>query len=192
MSVSLTKGGNVSLEKVAPGMTLVALGLGWTPRKTDGQQFDLDASAFLVGEDGKVVDDKSFIFYNNKDSVCHSIKHMGDNTTGEGEGDDEIIKVNLTKIPANVSKVVIAVTIHDADNRKQNFGQVDGAYIRVVDDSNDSEVAKYDLSEDACTETAVIFGELYRHNGSFKFKAVDQGYAGGLAALASDYGVSIG
>lgn len=192
MGVSLQKGGNVSLEKIAPGMTLTTLGLGWNPRTTDGEKFDLDASAFMLGEDGKVLSDTSFIFYNNETSACGGVKYMGDNQDGAGDGDDEEIKIDLSKIPNDVAKILIAVTIHDADNRKQNFGQVDDAYIRVLNDNNNAEeVARYDLSEDAATETAVKFGELYRHNGSWKFKAIDQGYSGGLKALASDVGVNL-
>lgn len=192
MSVSLSKGGNVSLEKVAPGMVKMIIGLGWDDRATDGADFDLDASAFLLGEDGKVVDDKSFIFYNNVKSPCQSVEHTGDNTTGEGDGDDESIKVDLSKIPANVTKLAIVVTIHDADARGQNFGQVSNAFIRIVDEANGTEATRYDLSEDYSIETAMVFGEVYRHAGNWKFKAIGQGFNGGLKALAQEYGVNIG
>ncbi|WP_053980602.1 TerD family protein [Marinagarivorans algicola] len=192
MGVSLQKGGNVSLEKVAPGMTKLRAGLGWDTRATDGTDFDLDASIFMIGEDGKVLDDKGFIFYNNLKSVCGSVEHTGDNLTGEGDGDDETIKINLTDVPAAVSKIVIAVTIHDAAARNQNFGQVSNAFIRVLNETDNSEVVRYDLSEDYSVETALNFGEFYRHNGEWKFKAIGQGFAGGLAPLAKQYGVNIG
>lgn len=192
MSVSLTKGGNVSLEKVAPGMVKMVIGLGWDDRATDGVDFDLDASAFLLGDNGKVVDDQSFIFYNNMKSVCQSVEHTGDNTTGEGDGDDESIKVDLSKIPANVNKLAIVVTIHDAESRSQNFGQISNAFIRIVDEANGTEATRYDLSEDYSTETAMVFGEVYRHAGAWKFKAIGQGFTGGLKALAQEYGVNIG
>ncbi len=191
MAVSLSKGGNVNLSKEAPGLAKVALGLGWDNRATDGAEFDLDAVAFLVGADGKVVGDSDFIFYNNLKSACGSVEHKGDNTTGEGDGDDEVVEITLSGVPVAIQRVVIAVTIHDAEVRKQNFGQVSNAFVRVVNAGNDSEIARYDLSEDASIETAMIFGELYRHNGDWKFKAVGQGFAGGLGPLASSFGVSI-
>lgn len=192
MAVSLQKGGNVSLEKAAPGMTKILLGLGWDERATDGAEFDLDASIFLLNDQGKVRNDQDFIFYNNLSSTCGSVVHQGDNRTGEGDGDDESVKVDLTKIPADVHKVSVTVTIHDAESRNQNFGQVSNAFIRVVNDDSNEEVARYDLSEDYSIETAMIFGELYRHNGEWKFKAVGQGYQGGLRAMASDYGINLG
>ncbi|NOQ17498.1 MAG: chemical-damaging agent resistance protein C [Methyloprofundus sp.] len=191
MAVSLSKGGNVNLSKEAPGLAKVALGLGWDNRATDGAEFDLDAVAFLVGADGKVTGDSDFIFYNNLKSSCGSVEHKGDNTTGEGDGDDEVVEITLSGVPVAIQRVVIAVTIHDAEVRKQNFGQVSNAFVRVVNAGNDSEIARYDLSEDASIETAMIFGELYRHNGDWKFKAVGQGFAGGLGPLASSFGVSI-
>ena len=190
--VSLQKGGNVSLEKVAPGMTNCTIALGWDTRATDGTDFDLDASAFMVGENGKVRSDADFIFYNQLTSSCGSIEHLGDNLTGEGDGDDESINVDLTNVPADVAKVVIGVTIHDADARKQNFGQVSNAFIRVLNQSNSEEVIRYDLSEDYSTETALVFGELYRNNGQWKFKAIGQGFAGGLRPMALEYGVNVG
>lgn len=192
MAVSLSKGGNVSLSKEAPGLSEVVVGLGWDPRVTDGTEFDLDASIFITGENGKVLNDSSFIFYNNKKSTDGSVEHLGDNRSGQGEGDDEQVNVKLTGLGADVKKLVFAVTIHDAETRKQSFGQVGNAYIRVLNKADGKEIARYDLSEDASTETAMIFGELYRHNDEFKFKAIGQGFAGGLKPLAEAHGVSIG
>ncbi|OEC37942.1 chemical-damaging agent resistance protein C [Pseudomonas sp. 1D4] len=192
MAVSLSKGGNVSLSKEAPGLSEVIVGLGWDPRVTDGTEFDLDASIFITGESGKVLNDASFIFYNNKKSADGTIEHLGDNRSGEGAGDDEQVNVKLTGLAVDVKKLVFAVTIHDADSRKQSFGQVANAYIRVLNKADGKEIARYDLSEDASTETAMIFGELYRHNDEFKFKAIGQGFAGGLKPLAEAHGVSIG
>ncbi|KOY03731.1 MULTISPECIES: TerD family protein [Pseudomonas] len=192
MAVSLSKGGNVSLSKEAPGLSEVLVGLGWDPRVTDGTEFDLDASIFIVGENGKVLDDNSFIFYNNKKSTDGSVEHMGDNRSGAGEGDDEQVTVKLTSLAPLVKKLVFAVTIHDSDARKQNFGQVSNGYIRVVNKADGKELARFDLSEDASTETAMIFGELYRSGEEFKFKAIGQGFAGGLKPLAESHGVSIG
>ncbi|PCR97549.1 TerD family protein [Pseudomonas sp. FW215-R2] len=192
MAVSLSKGGNVSLSKEAPGLSEVIVGLGWDPRVTDGTEFDLDASIFIVGESGKVLDDNSFIFYNNKKSADGSVEHMGDNKSGAGDGDDEQVTVKLTGLAQTVKKLVFAVTIHDSDARKQSFGQVQNAYIRVVNKADGKELARFDLSEDASTETAMIFGELYRNGEEFKFKAIGQGFAGGLAPLAKEHGVNIG
>jgi len=191
MAVSLTKGGNISLSKTDPTLKNILVGLGWDARPTDGADFDLDASAFMVKEDGKVRADSDFIFYNQTKSTCGSIEHTGDNRTGEGEGDDESIIVLLDKIPVDIQRVVFTVTIHDADVRKQNFGQVSQAYVRVVNKDSNAEVARYDLSEDASIETAMVFGEIYKHGTEWKFKAVGQGYAGGLAALARQYGINI-
>jgi tellurium resistance protein TerD len=191
MAVSLAKGGNVSLSKEAPGLKTITVGLGWDPRVTDGQGFDLDASVFLVDTASKVVGDSGFIFYNNKASADGSVVHQGDNTTGAGEGDDEQVKVNLEKLPAGVDKLVFAVTIHDAEARKQNFGMVQKAFIRVVNDADGKELARFDLSEDASIETAMIFGELYRHGAEFKLKAIGAGFAGGLAPLARSFGVNL-
>ncbi|MBU3864698.1 TerD family protein [Streptomyces sp. 4503] len=190
MGVSLSKGGNVSLSKEAPGLTAVLIGLGWDVRTTTGVDYDLDASALLCDESGKVVSDQHFVFYNNLKSPDGSVEHTGDNLTGEGEGDDEVVKVNLAGVPGNVAKVVFPVSIHDAEVRGQSFGQVRNAYIRVVNQSNDQEIARYDLSEDASTETAMVFGELYRHGAEWKFRAVGQGYASGLRGIALDYGVN--
>ncbi len=191
MAVSLSKGGNVSLSKEAPGLTNILIGLGWDVRATDGAQFDLDASVFLTGADGKVRSDADFIFYNNTKSSDGSVEHTGDNRTGEGEGDDESVKVALSNVPADVEKIVVAVTIDQADTRGQSFGQVSSAFIRIVNDSNGSEIARYDLSEDASTETAMVFGEVYRNGAEWKFRAVGQGFAGGLGPLASSFGVSV-
>jgi tellurium resistance protein TerD len=191
MSISLSKGGNISLSKTDPSLKNVIVGLGWDARPTDGADFDLDASAFMVKDDGKVRSDSDFIFYNQTKSGCGSIEHTGDNRTGAGDGDDEAVIVLLDKIPADIQRVVFCVTIHEADARKQNFGQVNHAYVRIVNKDSNNEVARYDLSEDASVETAMIFGEIYRHSGEWKFKAVGQGYAGGLAALARQYGISI-
>ncbi|WP_127354245.1 TerD family protein [Actinacidiphila soli] len=191
MGVSLSKGGNVSLTKEAPGLTAVTVGLGWDVRTTTGTDFDLDASALLVGEDNKVVSDKHFIFFNNLKSPEGSVEHTGDNITGEGEGDDEQVKVSLTTVPAEVSKIVFPVSIYDAETRQQSFGQVRNAFIRVVNQADDKELARYDLTEDASTETAMVFGELYRNGAEWKFRAVGQGYASGLRGIAQDFGVSI-
>lgn len=191
MAISLTKGGNVNLSKEAPTLTNMTVGLGWNPRATDGQAFDLDAIAFLLNEAGKVRADNDFIFFNNLTSAEGSVEHTGDNRTGEGAGDDEVIKVDLTKIPADVNKVVFCAVIYEGQARSQNFGQVSDAYIRIVNAQGGSEVARYDLSEDSSTETAMIFGELYKHNGEWKFRAVGQGFAGGLGPLAASYGVAV-
>ena len=191
MAISLSKGGNVNLSKEAPGLNKIVVGLGWDARATDGAAFDLDASAFLVKLDGKVRSDNDFCFYNNKIVGDGAVQHAGDNTTGAGEGDDETVKVELSKIPADLDKVVFAVTIHEADARKQNFGQVNHAYIRVVNEDGGQEIARYDLSEDASVETAMIFGEIYRVGTDWKFKAVGQGFAGGLGPLAASFGVNV-
>jgi tellurium resistance protein TerD len=191
MALSLSKGGNISLSKEAPGLTRVLVGLGWDTRATDGGDFDLDASAFLLTATGKVRSDADFIFYNQLKSVDGSVAHTGDNRTGAGDGDDEAIEIDFAKVPAEVAKVAIAVTIHDADSRRLNFGMVSNAYVRVVNQANNQEVARYDLAEDASTETALIFAEVYRHNGEWKFKAVGQGFKGGLGPLARNFGVNV-
>ena len=191
MAISLQKGGNISLSKEAPSMTKMVLGLGWDVRATDGSAFDLDASAFLLNASGKVRSDADFIFYNQAKSADGSVEHTGDNRTGEGDGDDETIVVDLTRVPADVEKVAVAVTIHDAEARNQNFGQVSSAYIRCVNESNNTEVARYDLSEDASVETAMIFGELYKNGSEWKFRAIGQGFAGGLGPLAASFGVAV-
>jgi tellurium resistance protein TerD len=191
VAVSLTKGGNVSLTKEAPGLRSVTVGLGWDARTTDGQSFDLDASAIGCGADGQAVSDAHFVFFNNLRSPDGAIEHTGDNLTGEGGGDDEVIKVDLAGAPGDLDRVVFAVSIYEADSRGQNFGQVRNAYIRVVNQSDNREIARYDLSEDASTETAMVFGELYRNGTEWKFRAVGQGYSSGLAGIVRDFGVSI-
>jgi tellurium resistance protein TerD len=191
MAVSLSKGGNVNLSKEAPGLTNVMMGLGWDTRATDGAAFDLDATCFLLNAGGTVRTDGDFIFYNNLSSPDGSVVHQGDNLTGEGEGDDEQVAVNLAAVPADVDRVAFCVTIHEADARGQNFGMVSNAFIRVCNAADGVELARYDLSEDASVETAMIFGELYRNGAEWKFRAVGQGFAGGLGPLAQAYGVHI-
>lgn len=191
MAISLTKGGNVNLSKEAPGLTNITIGLGWDPRATDGQDFDLDAIAFLLNDAGKVRNDQDFIFFNNLKSGDGSVEHTGDNRTGEGDGDDEAIKVDLTRVPSDVSKIAVCAIIYEGQARNQNFGQVADAFIRVVNDNGVTEIARFDLSEDGSTETAMIFGEIYRHNGEWKFRAVGQGFSGGLGPLAASYGVAV-
>lgn len=190
MSISLTKGQKVDLTKGNPGLKSVMVGLGWDVNQFDsGVDFDLDASAFLVGENGKCPTEKEFIFYGNLEHASESVKHMGDNLTGEGEGDDEQIMVDLSKIPANISKVAFTVTIYDSETRRQNFGQVSNAYIRIVDESTGTELIRYDLGEDFSIETAVVVGEMYKNNGEWKFNAIGSGFQGGLAALCGHYGI---
>lgn|SRR5690606_20874405 len=191
MAISLNKGGNLSLSKTDPSLNQVLIGLGWDVRATDGADFDLDASAFLLAANDKVRGETDFIFYNQTRSPEGSVEHTGDNRTGEGDGDDEAVKINLAKVPADVQKIAITVTIHDAESRGQNFGQVQNAFIRVVNDQTNVEIVRFDLNEDYSTETAMIFGELYRHNGEWKFRAVGQGYNGGLRAMCGQYGISI-
>lgn len=191
MSISLTKGGNVSLSKTDPSLKNILVGLGWDARPTDGADFDLDASAFMLKADDKVRSDSDFIFYNQTKSTCGALEHTGDNRTGAGDGDDETLVVLLDKVPADIQKIAFTVTIHEAESRKQNFGQVSHAYVRIINQESGVEVARYDLSEDASIETAMIFGEIYRHNNEWKFKAVGQGYAGGLGALARQYGINV-
>jgi tellurium resistance protein TerD len=190
MAISLQKGGNVNLSKESPGLARVQVGLGWDPRSTDGAAFDLDGSAFLLKSDGKVRNDNDFIFYNNLKSSDGSVVHSGDSTTGVGEGDDETIVVDLTRVPPEIEKVEFCVTIHEAEARKQNFGMVGKAYIRCANADTNTEIARYDLSEDGSTETAMIFGELYRAGSEWKFKAVGQGFKGGLGPLARSFGVN--
>jgi tellurium resistance protein TerD len=191
MAISLQKGGNVNLSKEAPGLSKLMIGLGWDVRPTDGAAFDLDGVVFMLNQAGKVRSDSDFIFYNNLKSADGSVAHSGDNRTGAGEGDDETVTIDLTRVPADVDKITVAVTIHDAEARRQNFGMVGKAFIRCVNSGNNSEIARYDLSEDSSTETAMIFGEVYRNGPDWKFRAIGQGFAGGLAPLAKNYGVSV-
>ncbi len=191
MGVSLTKGGNVSLTKAAPNLTAVTVGLGWDARATTGVDFDLDASALALGADHKIKSDQYFIFFNNLRSPDGSIEHLGDNLTGGGDGDDEQVKVDLAAVPPDISSVVFAVSIYEGDTRQQSFGQVRNAFIRVVNQADSAELARYDLTEDASTETAMVFGELYRNGAEWKFRAIGQGYASGLAGIARDFGVNI-
>ncbi len=191
MGVSLTKGGNVSLTKAAPNLTAVTVGLGWDVRSTTGADFDLDASALALGSNHKILTDQHFIFFNNLRSPDGSIEHQGDNLTGEGEGDDEAINVNLTAVPPEILSVVFPVSIYEGDSRGQSFGQVRNAFIRVVNQADNSELARYDLTEDASSETAMVFGELYRNGQEWKFRAIGQGYASGLSGIARDFGVNV-
>lgn len=188
MSLSLTKGGNVSLTKTAPTMTKALLGLGWDANTFSGESFDLDASALLIAATGKVRSDGDFVFFNQAVSADGSVKHLGDNRTGEGDGDDEKITVDLSAVPADVDKIVFAVSIYDGNN---NFGSVRNAFIRVVNEDTNEEIVRYDLSEDYSTETALVFAELYRNGAEWKFRAVGQGYADGLGGIARDFGVNV-
>jgi tellurium resistance protein TerD len=192
VGVSLSKGGNVSLTKEAPNLTAITVGLGWDIRTTTGTDFDLDASALLTNAEGKVSGDQNFVFFNNLKSPEGSVEHTGDNLTGGGDGDDEKILVQLAQVPAECHKIVFPVSIYEAPQRGQNFGQVRNAFIRVVNQDGGAELTRYDLTEDASSETAMIFGELYRHGGEWKFRAVGQGYASGLAGIARDFGVNVG
>lgn len=191
MAITLQKGGNVNLSKEAPGLSKMVVGLGWDVRVTDGAAFDLDGVAFLLDQSGKVRSDGDFIFYNNLKSGDGSVAHSGDNRTGEGDGDDESVTIDLAKVPPAVEKIVLAVTIHDAELRRQNFGMVAKAFIRCVNAGNNGEIARFDLSEDSSTETAMVFGEVYRNGGDWKFRAIGQGFAGGLGPLARNYGVNV-
>ena len=192
MAISLTKGQNVSLSKTDPSLKNVLVGLGWDARSTDGQDFDLDASVFMATENGKVPSDRHFIFYNQLVSPCGGIEHTGDNLTGDGDGDDESVIVCLDKVESNIKSLFITVTIHDAEARRQNFGQVSNAFVRIVNNDTSDEIVRFDLSEDYSTETAMVFGEIYRHNGEWKFRAIGQGYTGGLYSLCQQYGVNVG
>lgn len=191
MAVNLQKGGNTSLTSSNPGLKKIIVGLGWDGRATAGDDFDLDASAFVLSETGKVRSDDDFIFYNNATSQCGAVKHMGDNRTGDGDGDDEQVEIDLSKIQSDVKKIAVCVSIHEAVSRRQNFGMVQNAFIRVVDSGNNDELARFDLSEDFSIETSVVFGEIYKHNEEWKFKAVGQGFSGGLENLLSHFGINI-
>lgn len=192
MAISLKKGQKVDLTKTNPGLKEVLIGLGWDTNKYDGgKDFDLDASVFLLGASGKVASDDDFVFYGNLKHKSGSVEHLGDNLTGAGEGDDEEIKIDLIKVPADVEKIDFTVTIYEAEERKQNFGQVENAFIRVVDATNNKELIRYDLGEDFSIETAVVIGELYRNKGEWKFNAIGSGFSGGLASLGKNYGVNV-
>lgn len=192
MAVSLAKGGRVSLSKEAPGLKNIIVGLGWDANATDtGAQFDLDASVFLVGANEKVLSDAHFVFYNNATSPCGAVVHQGDNRTGEGEGDDEVIKIDLDKVSSDVEKIIFTVTIDQATERNQNFGQVNNSFIRIVNQNGDTEITKYELDEDYSSETAINFGELYRKDGGWNFKAVGAGFNEGLAGFCKTYGVNV-
>jgi tellurium resistance protein TerD len=190
MAVSLAKGGNVSLSKQSPGLTSVHVGLGWDLRQTDGEPFDLDASVFLLNAAGKVRNERDFVFYHNLTSACGCVVHQGDNRTGEGEGDDEVIVMDLAKISADVQKIVVTVSIDEANKRKQNFGLVNSAFIRVVNTVSGSELARFDLSEDASVATAMLFGEIYRHGAEWKFRARGEAVSGGLLAITRMHGIT--
>ena len=191
MTINLQKGGNVNLSKEAPGMTCMLLGLGWNARATDGVAFDLDATAFLLNDMGKVRSDADVVFYNQKASADGSVKHSGDNITGEGCGDDEALTIDLSCVPTDVERIVICVTIHEADVRMQNFGMVSSAYVRCVNANSSTEIANFDLTEDGSVETAMIFGEVYRYSGEWKFKAIGSGFKGGFGALARNFGAAV-
>ena len=190
MSLSLTKGANTSLSKAVPGLTKIIIGLGWDLNASSGAAFDLDASLFMLKADGKVRSEADFIFYKNLTSADGSVKHGGDNTTGDVAGDDEKITVDLMAVPADIEKLAVVVTIYDATARNQNFGMVNNSFMRVVNEADGVEIAKYELSEDASTATALLFGEIYRHDGGWKFRALSATMEGGLAGIAATYGVS--
>ena len=192
MAVSLQKGQKVDLTKSNPGLTRVLIGLGWDTNKYDGgSDFDLDAAAFLLAETGKINNDGDFIFYNNLKHASGSVVHLGDNLTGEGDGDDEQLKIELIKVPQNISKIAFTVTINDAETRRQNFGQVSNAFIRVCNEETGAELIRYDLGEDFSIETAVVVAELYRNGAEWKFNAIGSGFHGGLEALCKNFGVSV-
>jgi len=192
MPINLKKGQKVDLTKGNPGLKNLMVGLGWDTNQYDaGADFDLDAAAFLLGENGKCPSEKEFVFYGNIKHNSDSVQHMGDNLTGEGDGDDEQIQVDLSKVPANISKIAFTVTIYDSETRRQNFGQVSNAFIRIVDEATNQELIRYDLGEDFSIETAVVVGELYRYNGEWKFNAIGSGFQGGLASLCANYGIEV-
>lgn len=192
MAISLKKGQKVDLTKTNPGLKNILIGLGWDTNKYDGgKEFDLDSSVFMLGADGKVTSDADFVFYGNLKHVSGSVEHLGDNLTGEGEGDDEQIKIDLSKVPETIEKIDFTVTIYEAEERKQNFGQVENAFIRVVNEATGEELIRYDLGEDFSIETAVVIGELYRNKGEWKFNAIGSGFGGGLASLGKNYGVDV-
>ncbi len=192
MAISLYKGQKIDLTKGNPGLSRLLVGLGWDTNKyKGGADFDLDAAAFLLGSDGKVTNDMDFVFYNNLKHYSGAVTHTGDNLTGEGEGDDEVIKVDLSKVPPIISKITFTVTIHEAEQRRQNFGQVSNAYIHILDEANNKELIRYDLGEDFSVETAVVVGEIFRSGQDWKFNAIGSGYKGGLRSLCLDFGVNV-
>ncbi|KAA0948527.1 TerD family protein [Sporosarcina sp. ANT_H38] len=190
MAISLSKGQKVDLTKSNPGLTNITVGVGWDTNKYDGgKDFDLDSSIFLLNAAGVCDNEKDFVFFNNLEGGNGSVVHAGDNLTGEGDGDDEQVKVSLSTVPTTVERIAFAITIHDADQRSQNFGQVSNSYVRIVNDANGEELIRYDLGEDFSIETAVVVGELYRHGSEWKFNAIGSGYQGGLGSLVKDYGL---
>ena len=192
MAITLSKGQKVSLTKGNPGLKNIVVGLGWDTNKYDGGfDFDLDSAAFLLGENDKVNSDSDFIFYNNLKHSSGAVQHLGDNLTGEGDGDDEQVKLDLSLVPQNVNKIAFTVTIHEAQERRQNFGQVNNSYVRVVNADTNQELLKYELGEDFSIETAVVVCEIYRHNGEWKFNAIGSGFQGGLAALCKNFGLNV-
>ncbi|WP_338430864.1 TerD family protein [Synechococcus elongatus] len=191
MAISLSKGENLSLSKADPSLRKILVGLGWDPQIAIGEKFDLDASAFLLADTGKVRSEKDFVFYNQPQSGCGSVIYSGDNRTGQGSGDDEQIKIDLGRVPGSIQRITVVVTIHEAEARRQSFGQVSNAFIRVANEETGTEIARYNLSEDYSTQTAMIFGEVYHYGGEWKFKAVGQGYAGGLQAMCQQFGINV-
>ncbi|MCM3597402.1 TerD family protein [Metabacillus idriensis] len=192
MAISLSKGQKIDLTKSNPGLSKVLVGLGWDTNKYDGgNDFDLDTSVFLLDANGKASSEADFIFYNNLVGGNGSVEHTGDNRTGEGSGDDEVIKVNLSQVPSTIDKIAFTITIHDAESRSQNFGQVSNAYVRILNEESNQELIRYDLGEDFSIETAVVVGELYRHGAEWKFNAIGSGYQGGLGSLVKDYGLDV-
>lgn len=193
MAISLSKGQKVDLTKSNPGLSKVVVGLGWDVNKYDGgNDFDLDSSVFLLGDNGKVASESDFVFYNNASGGNGSVVHTGDNRTGEGAGDDEQVNIDLSNVPANIQRITFTITIHEGEARNQNFGQVSNSYVRIVSEDSGEELIRYDLGEDFSIETAIVVGELYRHNNEWKFSAIGSGYQGGLAALANDFGLQVG
>lgn len=192
MAISLQKGQKVDLTKSNPGLTKIVIGLGWDVNKYDGgKDFDLDASVFMLNPEGKVTDEKNFVFFNNPTSPDGSVTHTGDNRSGAGDGDDEQIKVDLATVSSGIAKITFGITIHEAKERNQNFGQVSNAYVRVLSEASGEELIRYDLGEDFSVETAVVVGELYRNNAEWKFNAIGSGYQNGLAGLCKDFGLDV-
>ena len=192
MPVSLQKGQKVNLTKGNPGLKKVVVGLGWDVNQFDtGGDFDLDAAAFLLADTGKITKSEDFVFYGNLKHPSGSVEHMGDNRTGAGEGDDEQIRIDLSRVPENLTKIAFTATIYEPEQRRQNFGQVNNAFIRIYNEETGEELLRYDLGEDFSIETAVVFGELYKNNGEWKFNAIGSGYQGGLAALCANFGVDV-